>query len=74
MILRCSHASFGAPGSMGPIGKNTTVESIFKEAIRHMENAANNAKDFFKNLKISIVGKVKLGFIEITVVPLPIVC
>ena len=54
---------------MGPIGKNATVESILKEAMRHMKNAANKVWNWTKGLKVSIAGKVKLGFIEITVAP-----
>ena len=69
MNSRCSQTSFGAPGSMGPIGKNATVESILKEAMRHMKNAANKVWNWTKGLKVSIAGKVKLGFIEITVAP-----
>lgn len=69
MSMRCSQASFGAPGSKGPIGKNATVESICKEAMRHMKNAANKVRNWFLGLTISVAGKVKLGFIEITVAP-----
>ena len=69
MNSRCSHASFGAPGSMGPIGKNATVESICKEVMRHMKNAAHKVMGLVKRLNVSIAGKVKLGFVEITVAP-----
>ena len=41
---------------MGPIGKNATVESVFKEAMRHMKNAANKVWKWFKGLNVSIVG------------------
>ena len=34
-----------------------------------MKNAANKVWNWFKGLNVSIAGKVKLGFIEITVVP-----
>ena len=67
--MRCSQTSFGAPGSMGPIGKNATVESICKEVMRHMKNAAHKVMGWFKGLNVSVAGKVKLGFVEITVAP-----
>ena len=69
MNSRCSHASFGAPGSMGPIGKNATVESICKEVMRHMKNAAHKVMGWIKGLNVSVAGKVKLGFVEITAAP-----
>lgn len=34
-----------------------------------MKNAANKVWNWTKGLKVSIAGKVKLGFIEITVAP-----
>ena len=65
--MRCGHASFSVPD---PKGSKATVESIFKEAMRSMKNAANKVWALVKSFKVSFTGKVKLGFIEIAVAPL----
>lgn len=65
--MRCGHASFSAPD---PKGSKATVESIIKEAMRSMKNAANKVWTMVKNIKVSYTGKIELGFIEIAVAPL----
>lgn len=67
--MRCGHASFSVPD---PKGSKATVESIIKEAMRSMKNAANKVWTMVKNIKVTFTGKIKLGFIEIAVAPLMI--
>jgi hypothetical protein len=67
MEMRCGRASFSAPD---PKGSKATVESIIKEAMRSMKNAANKVWTLVKNINVSFTGKIKLGFIEIAVAPL----
>jgi hypothetical protein len=64
------HASFGVPDPKGPSGKKTTATSIFKEAMRMMKNAANKVKTWIvDHFKVTVTGKIRLGLIEIAVVP-----
>ena len=53
-----------------PKGSKTTVENIFEGAMCSMKNAANKVWTKVKNIKVTITGKIKLGFIEIAVAPL----
>lgn len=62
-------ASFSAPDPKGPSGKKVTVESIIKEAMRIMRNAANKVWTRVKDISFTFTGKIKLGLVEIAVTP-----
>ena len=53
-----------------PKGSKATVENIFEEAMCSMKNTANKVWAMVKNIRVTVTGKIKLGFIEIAVAPL----
>ena len=53
-----------------PKGSKATVENIFEEAMGSMKNTANKVWAMVKNIRVTVTGKIKLGFIEIAVAPL----